>query len=84
MIEYLVVAIIVLAATLFSAWRLMPDRHRLRLLQYLARRTHANGNGWLARVERAARADLAKGCAGCAANADAAAPGTRRSDALRR
>jgi hypothetical protein len=65
-LESLIVAIIVIAAALFSVWRLMPDRHRLRLLQFLASRT--GSNGWIATLERAARADLAKSCGGCSSN----------------
>lgn len=66
-LESLIVAIIVTAAAVFSVWRLMPDRHRLRLLQFLASRT--GSNRWLAALERGARADLAKSCGACSANA---------------
>jgi hypothetical protein len=72
-LESLIVAIIVIAAALFSVWRLMPDRHRLRLLQFLANRT--SSNGWIAALERAARKDMAKSCGACSSNV---APMARR------
>jgi hypothetical protein len=69
-LEFLIVALIVSFAVLFSAWRLMPTRQRLRLLQALSRKSEGKDNGLLARLERAARADLARStCGQCSTNA---------------
>jgi hypothetical protein len=70
-LEFLLVALIVSFAVLFSAWRLMPTRQRLRLLQVLSRKSaEGKDQGVLARLERAARADLARStCGQCSTNA---------------
>ena len=71
MIEELLVALIVLAAFCFSAWKLMPARRRLQLLLAL--------DGWSARHpstarwrERSLKPRIARaggiGCDGCASN----------------
>ncbi len=71
MIQQLLVALIVLAALTFSAWKLMPARRRLRLLLAL--------DGWCARHpslarwrEHSLKPRIARaagvGCDGCAAN----------------
>jgi hypothetical protein len=70
-LEIIVVALIVSFCMVFSVWRLMPTKHRLRLLHALASKAGSgSGNGWLARLERTARADLARSsCGQCSANA---------------
>jgi hypothetical protein len=69
--QQLVVALAVIAATLVSAWKLMPARRRLRCLvvldAWLAR--HAMLPAWRERVlARRIRTAAGSGCAGCAAN----------------
>jgi hypothetical protein len=70
-LEIIVVGLIVSFCVLFSVWRLMPTRQRLRLVQALSRKASGNsGKGLLARVERAARTDLAhSSCGQCSSNA---------------
>jgi len=70
-LELIVVGLIVSFCVLFSVWRLMPTKYRLRLIHALSRRTGADGNsGALSRLERAARADLARSsCGQCSSNA---------------
>jgi hypothetical protein len=68
--QSIVVIVLVIAATLFAAWKLMPARRRLRVLLAL--------DAWLARKDflqdwrtrkLAPRIQAAgSGCAGCAAN----------------
>jgi hypothetical protein len=71
MIQQIAVALIVLAALLFSAWKLMPARRRLQLLIAL--------DGWSARHpslsrwrEHSLRPHIARaagtGCDGCASH----------------
>jgi hypothetical protein len=69
--QQIIVIVLVVAAVLYSAWKLMPARRRLRVLlrldAWLARRNllQAWRKGALARrVQSAAGA----GCSGCAAN----------------
>lgn len=66
LLEVVVVAVIVAAAALFSIWRLLPVRQRLRLVDRLAPRA-VNGTGWLGRVRRKLQEELTHGCGACAA-----------------
>ena len=71
MIQQIVVAILVTAAVLVSAWKLMPANRRLRALlvvdSWLSRRDLLTG--WRERVLGSRiRAAAGSGCAGCAAN----------------
>jgi hypothetical protein len=70
-LEIIVVGLIVSFCVLFSVWRLMPTRQRLRLVHALSSKSaDGNGRGVLARLERAARADLARSsCGQCSSNA---------------
>lgn len=68
--QQFVVIVLLVAATFFSVWKLMPARRRLRALlaldAWLARKDFLQGwrTGALARRIRSA----GSGCAGCAAN----------------
>ena len=68
--QQLVVIVLLVAATFFSVWKLMPARRRLRAMlaldAWLARKDFLQGwrTGALARRIRSA----GSGCAGCAAN----------------
>ena len=68
MIQWLVVAILVLASALYALWSLMPPRARLRLLDAIAGQSPRVA--WAARLRRTALAELAGGCGSCAANGD--------------
>jgi len=71
MAQHIVVTALVVAASAFSVWRLMPARRRLQLLLALDRwtATHPALSGWRERTlkPRIARA-AGVGCDGCAAN----------------
>ena len=87
-LEGVIVGLIVSFCVLFSVWRLMPTRQRLQLLQALSRKSA--DTGVLAKLERAARADLARSsCGQCSSNAAPMARARvsaqhRKSDAPRR
>jgi hypothetical protein len=79
----IIVAALVAASLILSAWWLMPVRQRLWVLDHLmsAGATH----GPLARLRRTLLARSQVGCQACAANPSASAPGsTEKSGALRR
>jgi hypothetical protein len=62
------VAVLVVAAALFAAWRLAPDATRLRMLVWLLRHVSAEGAvGSMLRTRIAAL--TASGCANCSSNA---------------
>lgn len=72
--QLFIVALLVLAATLVSVWKLMPARRRLRAMQaldgWLAHRDFLQG--WRRRVlGRHIQSAMSSGCAGCAANTTA-------------
>ena len=71
MLQTLAVALIVVAAVLASAWKLMPARFRLRTLlgldAWAARHPRLAGFREHSLKPRIARA-AGSGCAGCAAN----------------
>jgi hypothetical protein len=68
--QYLVVILLVFAATLFTVWKLMPARRRLRALlaldAWLARKNFLQG--WRTRSLARRIQATGSGCAGCAAN----------------
>jgi hypothetical protein len=69
--QQLIVVLLVIIATLVSAWKLMPARRRLRVLvafdQWLAQ--HHRLPRWRQRVlARKIQVAAGPGCAGCAAN----------------
>lgn len=78
--QQILVTVLVLAACVFSVWRLMPARRRLQLLLAADRWAsgHAGLAGWRERTlkPRIARA-AGVGCDGCAAN-DSHAPRSPR------
>jgi hypothetical protein len=71
--QQIIVGVLVLVAIVFSTWKLMPARRRLRALLaldgWLAHRDFLQG--WRERVlGKRIRAAAGHGCAGCASNAD--------------
>ena len=67
-LETLVVALIVGASLLFSAWRLTPARYRPRAIDRLAPAAR-NGHGWLGRLRQSSLAELSGGgCGACSHN----------------
>ena len=75
--QQLLVTILFIVAALYSAWKLMPARRRLRILlaldAWLAHKDYLQGwrKGALARRIQSA---AGPGCAGCAANVAARRP----------
>ncbi len=72
--QEIIVALLVVVATVFSAWKLMPARRRLKAMlaldAWLAHRDFLQG--WRMRVlARRIQSAAGPGCAGCAANGGA-------------
>jgi hypothetical protein len=69
--QALIVAILVTASAAFAAWRLMPARTRLRVLDGV-RPSGGNAVGrWLLRLRKGVLAELTSGgCASCSQAAD--------------
>ena len=71
-VQTLVVAVLVLASAVYAAWRLMPARTRLRLLEG-ARPKQTNVAGrWLLRLRKNVVEELAHGCNACSQSTDKA------------
>jgi hypothetical protein len=65
MLQTLLVAALVLASSVFAAWRLMPARTKLRVLDSLKpANTNALGR-WLSRLRAGVVNELAHGCGSC-------------------
>ena len=71
MIEALIVAFLVTASILLSAWRLAPAKLRLKFLEMIAPRST---NAFVARLRGKALAELSSGCGACAPTRTPAAP----------
>jgi hypothetical protein len=70
LVQTLIVALIVIAAAAFAAWRLMPARTKLRLLEG-AKPSDGNAVGrWLLRLRRGVLAELTHGCGSCSQASD--------------
>jgi hypothetical protein len=83
LVQYLIVAALVVASLSLSAWWLTPLRQRLWLLDHLTRAGARQGA--LARLRRALLARAPVGCQACPANPSANARGsTEKGAALRR
>ena len=64
-VQTLVVAILVIVSVAFAAWRLMPARTKLRVLDG-AKPSDGNALGrWLLRLRRGVLAELTHGCGSC-------------------
>ncbi len=72
MIQWMIVAALVLASALYALWTLLPPRARLRLLDAVAGKS--TQLGWVVALRRRAMAELAGGCGSCAANSDVVHP----------
>jgi len=80
-LQGLVVALLVSACAIYSTWRLLSGRARLRALELLAAVPGFAQAAWLASL----RARVAGGMGGCGGCAGASAPGPKQtSGALRR
>jgi len=65
-LQQVLVAVLVTACALFSAWRLLSARLRLRCLDALAALPGAHTARWLTAARRRALSGLGAGCGGCA------------------
>jgi hypothetical protein len=90
LLQQLLVGVLVIACALFSAWRLLSLRLRLRVLAALGTWPGVRRAAWLARLRERTLAQQLNACGGCAgapsqpgARRDAAAP-NRTPGALRR
>ena len=64
-VQALVVTLIVAASAVFAAWRLMPARTRLRVLDGL-KPSDGNAVGrWLLQLRKSALNELTHGCSAC-------------------
>jgi hypothetical protein len=69
-VQTLIVAIVVLVSVAFAAWRLMPARTRLRVLDGV-KPSDGNAVGrWLLRLRKGVSNELTHGCSTCSHNAD--------------
>jgi hypothetical protein len=70
LVQALIVALIVIAAAAFAAWRLMPARTKLRLLEGV-KPSDGNAVGrWLLRLRQGVLAELTHGCGSCSQASD--------------
>jgi hypothetical protein len=68
--QTLVVTILVVASAVFAAWRLMPARTKLRVLDRV-KPTDRNAMGrWLLRLRGGVMAELTHGCGSCSQASD--------------
>ena len=88
LLQSVLVSLVVAACALYSAWRLVSLKFRLRVIDALGSLPPALTTPWLAALRRRALAQLAGGCAGCAAGGaptrDAAVRPNQTPGALRR
>jgi len=65
-VQALIVAVIVVASAVYAAWRLMPVRTRLRVLDAIKPSDGNAAGRWLLRLRKGVVADLTSGgCASC-------------------
>ncbi|MGH8209581.1 MAG: hypothetical protein ACREU6_08290 [Steroidobacteraceae bacterium] len=77
--EEILVGLIVVGSALFSAWRLMSPRLRLRTLDFAAPMIGRLSPGMVARLRTRTIGQLAAGCSACSHNKTAVHhPGGRR------
>lgn len=79
MMQWIIVAGLVIASAIYAAWSLLPARSRLKLLDAIA--GNAAPSSWLSKLRSKTVAELAGGCGSCGSNADAvhrAAPPRRK------
>jgi hypothetical protein len=72
-LENMLVALIVVASALFSAWRLMSAGQRLKTLEFLGSLAGARIDARLAPVRARILGKLSQGCAGCSSASTQAA-----------
>jgi hypothetical protein len=83
-LQMLIVALLVALCTLYSTWRLLSARLRLRLLDRLAAVPGIGSAAWFAALRAAALSKFAAGCANCAPTPTSVASQKQTPGALRR
>ena len=83
-LQGLIVAVVVLLCALYSAWRLLSARLRMRLMDVLARVPGLGSASWFQALRSHAVAKLAAGCGSCAPAATSAASRKQTPGGLRR
>ena len=80
LLEEGLVALLVAACAVFSAWRLLSPRLRLRVLDLASAMIGKAGNPWIPKLRGRTLAKLGGGCGSCAHNSAAPAvhPGGTR------
>jgi hypothetical protein len=66
LLQTFVVAVLVIASTVYAAWRLAPARTKLRALDALKPTTTNALGRWLTRLRKGVAEELAHGCSACA------------------
>jgi hypothetical protein len=74
-LQQLLVGVLVIACVLFSAWRLMTVRVRLRTLTLLGALPAIGRAAWLARLRERTLARQLSACGGCSQASAPATPG---------
>ena len=64
-VQALIVAIVVVVSATFAAWRLMPARTKLRVLDGVKPTTGNVLGRWLLRLRNSVLAELTQGCGSC-------------------
>jgi hypothetical protein len=70
LLQTLVVAAVVTASAVFAAWRLMPGRTKLRVLDAIETNTSGVIGRRLARLRQGVVDELAHGCSACSKSSD--------------
>ncbi|MGB9332585.1 MAG: hypothetical protein WCB10_17610 [Steroidobacteraceae bacterium] len=84
LLQAVIVALLVALCALYSIWRLLSARLRLRLLDKLAAVPGIGNAAWFAALRAAALSRFAAGCAGCAPTTTSAASRKQTPGALPR
>jgi hypothetical protein len=83
-LQGLIVAVLVTTCALYSSWRLMSARLRLRVLGTLSRVPGVRGAAWFVAWQARVQSRLAAGCSSCAPQPTSAASRKQTPGALRR
>jgi hypothetical protein len=70
-LQWSVVAVLVVCSAVYSLWRLLGVRQRLWLLDQLLPVAQLAHVGWPGRLKASLQMQAVKGCGSCGANADA-------------
>jgi hypothetical protein len=65
-LQTIIVALLVIASSLFAIWRLTPLRAKLRLLDKMRPDTAKVWGRWIARLRKGVAEQLTHGCGACA------------------